>query len=56
VKDVKAGEVVTPENVRAIRPGGGCPPKLFDGMIGKKFCEDFLTGTPMTPELLRMND
>ena len=56
VKDVKAGEAVTPENVRAIRPGGGCSPKLFDGMVGKKFREDFLTGTPMTSELLRMND
>jgi N-acetylneuraminate synthase len=56
VKDVKAGEVVTPENVRAIRPGGGCSPEFFDGMIGKKFREDFLTGTPMTSELLRMND
>ena len=56
VKDVKAGETVTPENVRAIRPGGGCSPKLFDGMIGKKFRADFLTGTPMTSELLRIND
>jgi N-acetylneuraminate synthase len=56
VKDVKIGEVVTLENVRAIRPGGGCSPKLFDAMIGKKFRGDFLTGTPMTPELIRMND
>ena len=52
VKDVKAGDVVTQDNVRAIRPGGGCPPKLFDDMMGKKFRGDFITGTPMTPELL----
>jgi len=52
VKDVKAGDVVTQENVRAIRPGGGCSPKFLDGMMGKKFREDFTTGTPMTPELL----
>ena len=56
VKDVKAGGVVTQENVRAIRPGGGCPPKLFEGMLGKKFRGDFMTGTPMTPELLGMID
>lgn len=56
VKDVKAGEEVTQENVRAIRPGGGCSPKLFDSMMGKKFRGDFLTGTPMTPELLRTID
>lgn len=53
VRDVIAGEAVTQENVRAIRPGGGCSPKLFEGMMGKKFCGDFLKGTPMTPELLR---
>jgi len=56
VKNVKAGDVVTQENVRAIRPGGGCSPKLLDDMIGKKFRGDFLTGTPMTPELLRVID
>jgi len=52
VKDVKAGDVVTLENVRAIRPGGGCAPKLLDGMLGKKFQKDFKVGTPMNPDLL----
>lgn len=56
VKDVKAGDVVTQENVRAIRPGGGCSPKLLDDMIGKKFRGDFLTGTPMAPDLIAMID
>lgn len=52
VKDVKLGELVTHENVRAIRPGGGCPPKLLDSMLGKKFVADFAIGTPMSIELL----
>ena len=52
VKDVKAGEVVTRENVRAIRPGGGCPPKLLDAMLGKSFQKDNKIGTPMSPELI----
>jgi len=56
VKDVRAGDVVTQENVRAIRPGGGCSPKLLDDMIGKKFRGDFLTGTPMAPDLIVMID
>ena len=56
IMDVKAGDTVTQDNVRAIRPGGGCSPKLFDGMIGKKFSGDFIRGTPMTPELLRVID
>lgn len=56
VKDVKAGDVVTQENVRAIRPGGGCSPKLLDALMGKKFRGDFFTGTPINLELLEMND
>ena len=55
VKDVKAGEIVTRENVRAIRPGAGCSPKLLDGMLGKKFCGDYKLGTPLSFELLISN-
>ena len=56
VKDVEAGEVVTHENVRAIRPGGGCAPKLLDGLLGRKFHSNFTTGTPMSIDLIRMSD
>ena len=52
VQDVKAGELVTHENVRAIRPGGGCQPKLLDLMLGKIFLTDNKKGTPMSPELI----
>jgi N-acetylneuraminate synthase len=56
VKDVKTGDVVTNENVRAIRPGGGCAPKLLDGMLGMKFTKNSRAGTPMEPNLLQMKD
>ena len=56
VKDVRLGDVATTENVRAIRPGGGCPPKLFEEMMGKKFRGDNKAGTPMTPQLLEENE
>jgi pseudaminic acid synthase len=52
VKDVVIGEAVTHENVRAIRPGDGCPPKLLEGMLGMKFVRNLTAGTPMTPELV----
>ena len=52
VKDVFSGEVVTHENVRAIRPGSGCPPKLLDELIGMKFASDYLAGTPMNFNLV----
>ena len=54
VEDVKAGEVVTLENTRAIRPGGGCAPKLLEAMLGKKFRTDCFKGTPMSPSLVGM--
>jgi pseudaminic acid synthase len=52
VRDVKAGDLVTHENVRAIRPGSGCLPKYLDSMLGKKFREDFSIGTPMSLDLI----
>jgi pseudaminic acid synthase len=52
VSDVREGELVTLENIRAIRPGGGCAPKLLDGLIGRKFKKDLKTGTPMSPDLV----
>ena len=48
IKDVKAGEEISHENVRAIRPNGGFPPKYLDELIGKKFTADLLTGMPMS--------
>jgi pseudaminic acid synthase len=52
VKDVVSGEVVTYENVRAIRPGGGCAPKLLEDLLDKKFAKNHNIGTPMTPDLV----
>ena len=56
VKDVMAGDVVTHENVRAIRPGEGCAPKLLEGMLGMKFVKSLLAGTPMSPESVGMKN
>ena len=52
VKDVSEGEVVTHENVRAIRPGGGCAPSLLQGLLGKTFIKGHTIGTPMNPDLI----
>lgn len=47
VSDVKAGDLISYENVRAIRPGGGCAAKELDNFIGKRFLLDVARGTPM---------
>jgi len=52
VKDLKAGDVLTRENVRAIRPGLGLPPKYLDSVLGKKIKRDALRGTPLTADLV----
>jgi len=52
VRNVKVGEVVTNENVRAIRPGGGCPPNLLDSMLGKKFNTNSKAGSPMSLDII----
>ncbi len=50
VKDVKVGDIVTAENVRAIRPGEGCSPKYLNQLLGKSFCIDARMGTPLKIE------
>jgi N-acetylneuraminate synthase len=45
VKDIKRGDILTRENVRAIRPGFGLPTKYFDVVIGKSIKRDVAKGT-----------
>jgi N-acetylneuraminate synthase len=52
VEDVKAGDPVSAENVRAIRPSYGMAPKHWWSLEGKKFVTDASRGTPLTAELL----
>jgi pseudaminic acid synthase len=47
VKDIKAGEVFTEENVRSIRPGYGLPPKHLDVVLGREARLDIEKGTPL---------
>lgn len=52
VKDIKAGEVLTNENVRAIRPGLGLPTKYLDVVLGKTAKQDIKRGTGLRWDLL----
>lgn len=52
VRDLRAGEVLTRDNVRAIRPGLGLPPKHLDAVLGRKVTRDVKRGTPLTQDLL----
>ncbi len=52
VKDIKAGEVFTEENVKSIRPGYGLHPEFLTDILGKKARVDIKSGTPLNWTLI----
>lgn len=52
VKDLEPGDVLTKDNVRAIRPGYGLPPKYLDAVLGRKVVKHVPEGTPLRWETL----
>ena len=48
VENVNAGDVVTKENIRAIRPGQGAEISELVHFLGKKFTRDVKIGTPLS--------
>jgi N-acetylneuraminate synthase len=55
-KDMKAGEVFTPENLKAVRPGLGLPPKYYDVLVGQAVKQDIQRGKPVTWDCLQQPD
>lgn len=51
-RDVAAGETLTVENLRCVRPGLGLPPKYYETLLGRKVNRDVKKGTPMSWDLL----
>ena len=52
VANVKAGDPITPDNVRSIRPGYGLPPRYYDELLGRRFAVDVERATPMSWDLV----
>jgi len=46
-KDIKAGEIITPDNVRVVRPGYGLEPKYYERLIGSVALRDISFGEPI---------
>lgn len=51
-KDVKAGDIVTEENVRSVRPGFGLHPKYLKEIIGRVFKRDLTVGDRLDTDVL----
>lgn len=52
VKDLKAGEVITPDAVRSVRPGYGLPPKMLETVLGRRVIRDVAANTAVSDEVL----
>jgi N-acetylneuraminate synthase len=52
VKDLKAGDVITADAVRSVRPGFGLAPKHLEWIIGKRVYTDVVRNTPVRQDLL----
>lgn len=51
-QDLKAGDVLTRENLRCVRPGLGLAPKYYELLLGKRVNQDVAKGTPMNWDLV----
>ena len=52
IKEIKAGDVITLDAIRSIRPGYGLAPKHLDNIIGKRVTHDVSVGTPVSWDVL----
>ena len=54
VKDLKAGDVITNDAIRSVRPGFGLSPKNLDKIIGRKVIMDIKANTAVRPESFKI--
>ena len=53
VRDMAAGETITPDCIRSVRPGYGLPPKYFDSIVGQTIIEDISKNTPVKMRVIK---
>lgn len=56
VKDLKAGDVITADAVRSVRPGYGITPKRIQEILGKKVVADIPKYSPVLFSLLKRDN
>jgi pseudaminic acid synthase len=48
IKALKAGDIVTPDAIRSVRPGFGAAPKHWDRIVGQRVTRDIEAETPVS--------
>ncbi len=54
VKDLKAGDVITADAVRSVRPGFGLAPKYLSAVLGKQVKANTTLNTPVSAEVIKL--
>ncbi len=54
-EDIKSGESLSHENIKALRPGIGLEPKFLHQLIGKVAAKDIKKGSPVSWDLISRN-
>lgn len=54
VSSLQAGDVITENDIRSVRPGFGLPPKFYDQLIGSKVISSVAKNTPVTLEKVNL--
>ena len=52
-EDVKAGDMITEDNVRSVRPGYGLHPKYLPKVLGKLFKNDYNKGERFLLDMIK---
>lgn len=52
VKDLKAGDLITADAVRSVRPGFGVAPRFLELILGKRVTTDISANTPVSLEAI----
>jgi len=53
VKDLKAGDIISADAIRSVRPGFGLPPKFMSKIIGSQVTKDIKANTATNTNLIR---
>ena len=56
VKSLKAGDIISADMVRSVRPGFGLPPKHLENLLGLSAARDIEAGTPTAWSLFAASD
>ncbi len=52
IKDMKKGDIFTPDNIGSYRPNLGISPKYYNEILGRKAVKDIKANTPLKNELI----